>query len=83
MIDLCKLVWCGLIGLFRSGASLQIEILALRHQLNMTPSLSCESETYRADRCRDPTPINTLQYNTLSHSLFAPVGLTRAFGGQG
>jgi hypothetical protein len=35
MIDLCKLVWCGLIGLFRSRASLEIEILALRHQLNI------------------------------------------------
>ena len=35
MIDLCKLVWCGLIGLFRSRASLQIEILTLRHQLNI------------------------------------------------
>jgi transposase InsO family protein len=35
MIELCKLVWCGLIGLFRSRASLEIEILALRHQLNI------------------------------------------------
>jgi hypothetical protein len=31
MIELCKLIWCGLIGLFRSRASLQIEIPALRH----------------------------------------------------
>jgi hypothetical protein len=37
MIELCKLIWCGLIGLFRSRASLQIEILALRHQLNILP----------------------------------------------
>jgi transposase InsO family protein len=35
MIELCKLIWCGLIGLFRSRASLEIEILALRHQLNI------------------------------------------------
>jgi hypothetical protein len=35
MIGLCKLIWCGLIGLFRSRASLQIETLALRHQLNI------------------------------------------------
>ncbi len=35
MIELCRLVWCGLIGLFRSRASLEIEILALRHQLNI------------------------------------------------
>ena len=35
MMDLCKMIWCGLVGLFRSRASLQIEILALRHQLNI------------------------------------------------
>ena len=35
MIELCKLIWCGLIGLFRSRASLEIEILAFRHQLNI------------------------------------------------
>jgi hypothetical protein len=35
MFELCKLIWCGLIGLFRSRASLEIEILVLRHQLNI------------------------------------------------
>ena len=35
MFELCKLIWCGLIGLFRSRASLEIEIVALRHQLNI------------------------------------------------
>jgi len=35
MIELCKLIWCGPVGLFRSRASLEIEILALRHQLNI------------------------------------------------
>ena len=35
MTEFCKLIWCGLIGLFRSRASLEIEILALRHQLNI------------------------------------------------
>jgi hypothetical protein len=35
MIALCKLIWYGLIGLFRSRASLEIEILVLRHQLNI------------------------------------------------
>src|SRR5512139_3473475 len=35
MNELCRLIWCGLIGLFRSRASLEIEILALRHQLNI------------------------------------------------
>jgi hypothetical protein len=29
------MIWCGLIGFFRSQASLQAEILVLRHQLNV------------------------------------------------
>jgi hypothetical protein len=35
MGDLCKLVWCAFAGLFRSRASLEAEILVLRHQLNV------------------------------------------------
>ena len=35
MSDLCRLIWCGLIGLFRSRAALEAEILVLRHQLNV------------------------------------------------
>src|SRR5438270_4222564 len=35
MSDLCRLIWCALIGLFRSRASLEAEILLLRHQLNV------------------------------------------------
>jgi hypothetical protein len=35
MTDLCKLIWCAFAGLFRSRASLQAEILVLRHQLNV------------------------------------------------
>jgi len=35
MIELCRLIWCGLVGLFRSRVSLEIEILALRHQINV------------------------------------------------
>jgi transposase InsO family protein len=35
MSDLCGLIWCALIGLFRSRASLEAEILVLRHQLNV------------------------------------------------
>jgi hypothetical protein len=35
MIELCRLIWFALIELFRSRASLEIEILALRHQLNI------------------------------------------------
>src|ERR1700752_3214064 len=34
MSDLCKLIWCALIGPFRPRAALQAEILVLRHQLN-------------------------------------------------
>ena len=35
MNELCRLIWCGLIGFFRSRASLEAEILVLRHQLNI------------------------------------------------
>jgi transposase InsO family protein len=35
MGDLCRLIWCALLGLFRSRAALQAEILVLRHQLNV------------------------------------------------
>lgn len=35
MSDLCRLICCGLIGLFRRRAALQAEILVLRHQLNV------------------------------------------------
>jgi hypothetical protein len=35
MSDLCRLIWCALIGLFRSRDALEAEILVLRHQLNV------------------------------------------------
>jgi len=35
MKDICSLLWCALVGLFRSRASLEAEILLLRHQLNV------------------------------------------------
>src|SRR6202007_755512 len=35
MRDVCSLIWLALIGLFRSRAALQAEILTLRHQLNV------------------------------------------------
>jgi hypothetical protein len=35
MGDLCRLIWCGLIGLLRSRAALEVEILIRRHQLNV------------------------------------------------
>jgi hypothetical protein len=35
MVDMLKLIWCLVIGRFRSRASLEAEIVALRHQLNV------------------------------------------------
>jgi len=35
MCNLCRLIWCALVGRFRSRASLEAEILVLRHQLNI------------------------------------------------
>jgi hypothetical protein len=35
MSGLCSLLWYTLIGLFRSRAALEAEILVLRHQLNV------------------------------------------------
>jgi transposase InsO family protein len=45
MIALCRLIWCGLTGLFRSRASLEIEILTLRHQLNILRRRSSKKPT--------------------------------------
>ena len=48
MIELCRLIWCAFIGLFRPRTSLEAEILVLRHQLNILrrkspkrPTLGC------------------------------------------
>jgi len=35
MSDLCRLIWCAVIGLFQSRAALEAELLSLRHQLNV------------------------------------------------
>lgn len=35
MVDHCRLIWDAFVGLFRSRASLEAEIVALRHQLNI------------------------------------------------
>jgi hypothetical protein len=35
MSDLCRLIWCALIGLLRPRAALEAEVLVLRHQLNV------------------------------------------------
>ena len=46
-IKASMLIWCGLIGLFRSRASLEIEILALRHQLNILRRKSSKRATFK------------------------------------
>jgi hypothetical protein len=35
MGDLCRLIWCAVVGLFRPRAALQAENFVLRHQLNV------------------------------------------------
>jgi hypothetical protein len=35
MRELCRLIWRAFVGLFRSRAALEAEILVLRHQLNV------------------------------------------------
>jgi hypothetical protein len=46
MVDLCKLIWCALFGPFRSRASLEAEILVLRHQLNVLRRKSSKRPTF-------------------------------------
>src|SRR6476659_7275021 len=46
MKDVCSLIWLALIGLFRSQASLQAEILTLRHQLNVLRRKSPQRLTF-------------------------------------
>ena len=46
MRDVCSLIWSTLIGLFRSRASLQAEILTLRHQLNVLRRKSPQRLTF-------------------------------------
>jgi hypothetical protein len=46
MRDVCRLIWLALIGLFRSRASLQAEILTLRHQLNVLRRKSPKKLTF-------------------------------------
>jgi hypothetical protein len=51
MRDVCSLIWLAVIGLFRSRASLQAEILTLRHQLNALRRKSPQRLTFtRIDR---------------------------------
>jgi hypothetical protein len=46
MRDVCSLIWLALIGLFRSRASLQAEILTLRYQLNVLRRKSPQRLTF-------------------------------------
>jgi hypothetical protein len=46
MRDVFSLIWLALIGLFRSRASLQVEILTLRHQLNVPRRKSPQRLTF-------------------------------------
>jgi hypothetical protein len=46
MKDVCNLIWLALIGVFRSRASLQAEILTLRHQLNVLRRKSPQRLTF-------------------------------------
>src|SRR3979409_1358830 len=46
MRDVCSLIWLALIGLFRSRASQQAEILTLRHQLNVLRRKSPQRLTF-------------------------------------
>src|SRR6202049_3870688 len=46
MRDVCSLIWLALIGLFRSRASLQAEILTPRHQLNVLRRKSPQRLTF-------------------------------------
>src|SRR3981189_2574562 len=46
MRDVCSLIWLALIGLFRSRASVQAEILTLRHKLNVLRRKSPQRLTF-------------------------------------
>src|SRR5215469_7580262 len=46
MKDVCSLIWFAQIGLFRSRALLQAEILTLRHQLNVLRRKSPQRSTF-------------------------------------
>jgi hypothetical protein len=46
MRDAFSLIWFALIGLFRSRASLQVEVLTLRHQLNVLRRKSPQRQSF-------------------------------------
>ena len=49
--DVCSLIWLVLIGLFRPRASLQAEILTLRHQLSVLRRKSPQRLTFTSIDC--------------------------------
>jgi hypothetical protein len=69
MSELCRLIWHALVGLFRSRAALEAEIMVLRHQLNVlrrkSPSRMAFSGLDRAVfaglYALAPTILNTLK----------------------
>ena len=46
MRDVCRLIWLALVGLLQSRVSLEVEILALRHQLNVLRRKSPKKPTF-------------------------------------
>jgi hypothetical protein len=46
MRDVCRLIWLALVGLLQSRVSLEVEILALRHQLNVLRRKSPKKLTF-------------------------------------
>jgi hypothetical protein len=44
----CNLIWSALVGLFRSRASLVVEILVLRHQIDILRRRSPKRQTFSA-----------------------------------
>jgi hypothetical protein len=66
MRDVCSLIWLALIGLFRSRASLQAEILTLRHQLNVLRRKSPQRAYWRwKSRPRSGRPTTPLEIRQL------------------
>jgi hypothetical protein len=68
MSDLCRLVWCALIGLFRSRAALEAEIIVLRHQLNILRRSSPKRVTHER---RGHTEATRMTHSVIGGQIFA------------
>ena len=83
MSDLCGLIWCALIGLFRPRAALEAENLVLRHQLNMLRRKSQKRLAFSnvdrlvcvADQNACPPPRSLGEYGPVRYSVKNPVSL--------